>query len=130
MEINHATKTLRYSAARRPLLVIRGEEDFLLDGDRQSIGGSYEDEPLKEFTVKDFQLETGDRLYLWSDGYPDQFGGEKGKKLKQKGLINIIKSMQDKSMDEQLEISKQAFKTWIQDHEQIDDVLLLGIEID
>jgi len=130
MEINSKTRTLRYAAARRPLLIIRGKEQFLIEGDRQSIGGSYEDEPLKKFTLKEFQLEKGDRLYIWSDGYPDQFGGERGKKLKQKGLIEVLTNIQDKPMDTQHEIIKETFLTWKNGYEQIDDVLLMGIQID
>ncbi len=90
IEFNKKTRNMRYAGARRPLLIFRGNEHFILNGDRQSIGGSYEDEPLKQFSIQEFQLEKNDRMYLWSDGYPDQFGGPRAKKLKQKGLLDIL----------------------------------------
>ncbi len=129
IQMDKKSKKLWYAGARRPLLIFRGKEHFILQGDRQSIGGSYEDEPLKEFTVKEFQLQEGDRLYLWSDGYPDQFGGPNAKKLKQKGLVDIIENMQDKPMDVQYNIIRESFLTWRNGCDQIDDVLLIGIEI-
>jgi len=129
IEINHDTLELRYSAARRPLVIYRKGNFEIINGDRQSIGGSYEDEPLKEFTLKEYQLEKGDRLYLWSDGYPDQFGGPRAKKLKQKGLLEILTKMQDKPIETHHNIIRESFLTWKNGYEQVDDVLLLGIEI-
>ncbi|MFK7755589.1 MAG: two-component regulator propeller domain-containing protein [Flavobacteriales bacterium] len=130
MAINKTHRKLQYSGARRPLIIFRGDEHFILNGDRQSIGGSYEGEALKEFSLQDFQLEKGDRLYIWSDGYPDQFGGPRAKKLKQKGLMEILTKMQDKDMDTQHNIVNESFLTWKNGYEQVDDVLMIGIEIE
>jgi len=81
------------------------------------------------YTTHTFNLETGDTIYIFSDGYIDQFGGEKGKKFKAKAFRTLLLSIQDKSMEEQKEIIDDTFETWRGDLEQIDDVCIIGVRV-
>ena len=66
---------------------------------------------------------------MFTDGYPDQFGGEKGKKLYLKGFENLIKTSVNEKMDEQSIILEKFFTEWKAERNQIDDVLVMGIKI-
>ncbi len=86
-------------------------------------------EEMKEFTNNELQLQKGDTLYLFSDGYPDQFGGEKGKKFKYNPFKKLFLSIQAQSMEEQKAILNKTFEDWKDDLEQLDDVVVIGIKI-
>ena len=68
-------------------------------------------------------------LYIYSDGFPDQFGGEKGKKYLSGKFKKFLLSISDKPIDEQNTLIKAEFTNWIGDHEQIDDVCVMGVRI-
>ena len=87
------------------------------------------DRDTVSFTQQQIQLQTGDVVYTLTDGFPDQFGGEKGKKFKYKPLENLFCLIADKDVNEQREILAQAFDDWKSHHEQVDDVLIMGIKI-
>jgi len=84
---------------------------------------------LDEFTEHEIQLEKGDQLYMFSDGYADQFGGSKGKKLMNKPFKRILLENADKPMTKQKELLNNNFETWKGDIEQVDDVVVIGIKI-
>ena len=73
--------------------------------------------------------QSGNVLYLYTDGYADQFGGSKGKKFKYKQLNELLASVSNKPMDEQKNILDKTFENWRGDLEQVDDVLLIGIKL-
>lgn len=108
--------------------------DFLLielKADKQPIGKYAEEQPFNTHEVK---LEVGDVIYLYSDGYADQFGGDNltngkagGKKLKTANFKRFLLSIQDKSMEEQKELLDQKFENWRGSIEQIDDVCVIGV---
>jgi len=81
------------------------------------------------FTTHELQLEDGDQIYLFSDGYADQFGGEKGKKFKYKQLKELLLTISQKTLLEQEKILNKTFKSWKGDLEQLDDVCLVGLKI-
>jgi serine phosphatase RsbU (regulator of sigma subunit) len=83
----------------------------------------------KPFTKSTIQLKAGDTLYIFSDGYADQFGGPKGKKFKYKQLQETLLSIQDKPMLEQETVLLDAFNNWKGKLEQVDDVLVIGIRV-
>ena len=83
----------------------------------------------KPFTHHEIKLEKGDTIYIFSDGYADQFGGPKGKKFMYKPFKNLLLSIQDKNMDDQREILEQRFNEWKGDLEQVDDVCVIGVRI-
>jgi serine phosphatase RsbU (regulator of sigma subunit) len=84
---------------------------------------------MKPFSVQQIQLEKGDTIYTFSDGYADQFGGEKGKKFKLKSLKELLLSVQGKPLSEQKQIIDNMFETWKGNLEQIDDVSVIGVKI-
>jgi len=86
-------------------------------------------EKMDAFTTHEIQLEKDDMLYMFSDGFADQFGGPKGKKFKYKPFKRLLLDNANKSMIEQKEILNQAFEDWKGSLEQIDDVVVLGVKI-
>lgn len=121
------TKHMTFSGAYRPLIIYRENELQLFKTTSFSIGG--DDFMEKEFKTQEVQLQTGDIVYLFSDGFPDQFGGERGKKLYLKGFKSLIENSIDIKMSEQHLLLKRFFKDWRGENEQIDDVLVMGIKI-
>jgi serine phosphatase RsbU (regulator of sigma subunit) len=117
---------LQYAGAHNPLWIIRNGEIIETKANKQPIGQFDNPEP---YTTHGFDLEVGDSLYIFSDGYVDQFGGEKGKKFKAKAFRSLLLSIQDKTMDEQKKIINEAFETWKGELEQIDDVCVIGVRI-
>ncbi len=125
--INKQRNLLRFSGANRPLVIIRNNEVLEVDADRKSIGGAiYED---NTFSKQEIVIEKGDVIYLFSDGYVDQFGGENGKKLKSKPFKELLLSIHSLNMDVQKEKLMDAFEKWKGNLEQIDDVCVMGVKI-
>lgn len=125
--INKERNKLFFSGANRPLVIIRKNEIIDIDADRKSIGGvSYQD---NTFSKQELEIEAGDALYLFSDGYVDQFGGENGKKLKSKPFKELLLSIHSLNMNDQREKLKEAFEKWRGNLEQIDDVCVMGVRI-
>ncbi len=124
----HTNNLIQYSGARRPLILIRNKEKQEFPGDKFSIGGIDENSD-KEFTDKEFFVQKGDMLYLFSDGYADQFGGPKGKKIMQKNFTKLLCEISELSMSVQKEKLETFFENWRGDLEQVDDVSVVGIRI-
>jgi len=117
---------LEYAGANNPLWIIRKGELIETKANKQPIGLFDNPEP---YTTHTFELEQGDAIYIFSDGYVDQFGGEKGKKFKATAFRSLLLSIQDKSMEEQKTIINESFETWKGHLEQIDDVCVIGVKI-
>jgi len=83
----------------------------------------------KSFETVEINLEQGDCIYLFSDGFADQFGGPKGKKYKSKPFKNFLLSISSKSMDEQKSLLENEFETWKGDLEQTDDICIMGVKL-
>ncbi len=127
-EVDLKTFKLRVASAMRPMIIYRDGEQIYVRGSRSSVGGEYEKEQ-KIFETNEFVLSKGDKIYMFSDGYPDQFGGPLGKKFKMVRLKNMLRDIHDKPMEEQYNYIKNNFEIWKEDTEQVDDVLFMGIEI-
>jgi ligand-binding sensor domain-containing protein/serine phosphatase RsbU (regulator of sigma subunit) len=125
-EIDLETRHTRIASANRPVFIYRSGELTELRGDRSSIGGSGEYREIS-FSLTEVDFEPGDQLYLFTDGITDQFGGDKGKKLKRTGLRQALADQKDKPMAAQRSGIKQFFSSWRGHLAQIDDVLLIGI---
>jgi len=97
-----------------------------LKGDRQPIAIYTYEKPFNSYTI---QLEKGDKVYSLSDGYPDQFGGEKGKKYKSRSLKDFLLAHYKEDMSKQEDLLNQNFDAWKGDIAQIDDVILFGMDI-
>ena len=124
--IDTQTNEVKYSGAYRPLYIVNGAEFKKIDADKNPIGGSQLD-PDRKFTCHTIQLKKGDTLYMSSDGYADQFGGEKGKKFMVKRFNELLLSMQDKNMQAQANELEQTFNQWKGSYQQVDDILVIGI---
>ena len=98
-----------------------------IKGDRMPVGIHSKASTL--FTAHEIQLSRGDAIYLFSDGFPDQFGGEKMKKYGYPRLKTFLGSLQNMIMHDQLSAVSEEFDRWKGDEEQVDDVLMIGIKI-
>ena len=117
---------LQYAGAYNPLWIIRNGEIIETKANKQPIGQFENPEP---YTTHSFDLEQGDTIYIFSDGYVDQFGGEKGKKFKSKAFRELLLSIQDKTMEDQKISIDEIFETWKGASEQIDDVCVIGVRV-
>ncbi len=125
--IDMKDKVLDYAGAFNPLYLVRNGEIQIYKGDKFPIG-AFMDEELQSFTNHEIQLQKGDSIYIFSDGYADQFGGEKGKKFKYRQFQNLILEIQSKSMQEQRDILDKTITEWMGDLEQVDDILVIGAQ--
>jgi serine phosphatase RsbU (regulator of sigma subunit) len=117
---------MTYVAANNDILLVRGNELIELSADKMPVG---QGEILKSFSQHEIQLQKGDMLYLFTDGYADQFGGPKGKKFKYKQLLESLVELSTKPLQEQRKIMDETFENWKGNLEQVDDVLGIGIRI-
>ncbi len=121
------TNMLEYAAANNSFYLVRNGEVSSHAADKMPVGKSPRDH--EPFTLRALQLEKGDTVYILTDGYPDQFGGPKGKKFMYKQLERLLLANSHLSMDEQKAILHQNLVDWMGDLEQVDDVLLIGIRV-
>jgi ligand-binding sensor domain-containing protein/serine phosphatase RsbU (regulator of sigma subunit) len=128
VEVHIPTKRIRLASAKRPVYLIINDEMTVYKGSRRSIGDSYE-EQLSPYINVEYSCNKGDQIYMFSDGYPDQFGGPLGKKFMKVGVQNMISEIYDKSGIQQYKHVKKNFEDWHGDLEQIDDVLFMGIKL-
>jgi ligand-binding sensor domain-containing protein/serine phosphatase RsbU (regulator of sigma subunit) len=126
-EFNLKTNEMSFSSAMRPLLLFRNNCLEYIRGSKFSIGASLH-YVEKEFKEHHFKLNSGDCIYLFSDGFPDQFGGMHAKKLKISGFQKWISSVNSLTMkDQHIELQK-LFNNWKGIQPQIDDILIIGIK--
>jgi len=143
--INPEKSELRFAGANIPLFLVRMKEHypdtesdlhlamevadyglFKMKADRQPVGAYWEEE---DFTNRTIKLKDRDSLYLFSDGFRDQFGGKNRKRLKANRLQKLILSIQEARMELQKRLLEDAFEKWRGSNEQIDDVCVVGIRI-
>lgn len=117
---------LQYAGAHNPLWVIRDGELLETKANKQPIGQFDNPEPYTTHTI---ELQKGDSLYIFSDGYADQFGGDKGKKLKTANFKKLLLSIQKETMEKQKQLIDEAFENWKGDLDQLDDVCVIGVKI-
>ena len=120
-------KTVKFACAMNPLWVIRKNAVIEYRADKFPVGEYHGD--MKDFTLLEHKAESGDMIYIFSDGYADQFGGSAGKKFKYKQLRDILCSIATLPCDEQRNRLEESFIEWKGNHEQVDDVLVIGIRI-
>jgi len=142
---NRTTREIHFSGANNPLYIIRKKDVpeqkemesfstldngeyrlFELKGDKQPIGSHWEETPFRTTSV---MLKEHDSFYMFSDGYIDQFGGEHRKKFKSMNFKKLLLSVQKEGMDIQRQTLEQTFDQWRGPHEQIDDLVVLGIKV-
>jgi ligand-binding sensor domain-containing protein/serine phosphatase RsbU (regulator of sigma subunit) len=116
---------LEYAGAFNPLYLVRDGKIQEIHADKVSIGRSSFSTKV-EFTTQRIEIRPFDMVYLFSDGYADQFGGEMKKKFKYRSLQELILKVRDLSMEEQKSILDQTIEAWRGDVEQLDDILVIG----
>lgn len=116
---------LEFAGAINPMYLVRGGELIETKGNRFPIGRSTSIVE-KEFTNHEIRIRPGDTVYLFSDGYADQFGGKKGKKFKIAPMKKLLLDIQDKTMEEQRLLLDSTIEAWRGDIRQIDDILVIG----
>jgi len=118
---------IKFASAMRPVIIVMEGEANYIRGNRSSIGGESVNE--KFFDDQEYYLADGDSIYLFSDGLPDQFGGADGKKMKIARLKSFIEELSRLPMSEQQEGVARFYTEWKGNHEQVDDILVMGFRI-
>jgi ligand-binding sensor domain-containing protein len=126
-EFNVRTRHLRFASAMRPVILVMDGESYYIKGNRSSIGG--ESANQKFFDDQEYYLKKDDKIYLFSDGLSDQFGGPDGKKMKIARLKRIIEQVADLPMDEQRDTISKYYSDWKGNFDQVDDILLMGVRV-
>ncbi|MFC2104072.1 PAS domain S-box protein [Bacteroidota bacterium] len=120
---------LQYSGAHRPLFLLRNGELLEYKGNRKAIGGiPHRKKVEKDFINHTIKIEKGDKIFIFSDGLPDQVGGPEGRKYSPQRIRTSIVENKDLTMPQYSNLFVSDFKKWIGKNKQIDDVLLIGIE--
>ncbi len=127
--IDLKSSILSYAGANRPIWIIRKNSTNIeeIKATKTAIGGLTEDDHF--FETHTIQLEEGDTFYIFTDGYADQDGGEKGKKLMTKKFKQMLLGMQDITMKEQEADLEALFEKWRGKKDQLDDILIIGIRL-
>ncbi|OFY96904.1 MAG: hypothetical protein A3K10_14160 [Bacteroidetes bacterium RIFCSPLOWO2_12_FULL_31_6] len=124
--INFNTNTLQFSGANNPLYIIRNNELVETKPDKQPVGKHHNEKPFTNHTI---ELMKNDCIYIFSDGYADQFGGPRGKKYMYHQFKELLISINEKEMDEQKNFLANNFDKWRGDLEQVDDVCIIGVRV-
>lgn len=119
---------LHYACAKNPIYIVRAGELITLKGDKFPVGNE-SSESDKLFTSHSFQLRAGDMIYSSSDGYQDQFGGERGKKYKLSNFKKLLVRQSDLNLVEQAKNFEEIFIAWKNDYDQVDDICIFGIRV-
>lgn len=129
VSINTETCEVTVSAARRPIIITKDQEVITYSGTKRSIGDV---EPMirkRKFENAVYQLHRGDTIYMYSDGYSDQFGGADGDKMKNSKIMRFVRAIHDDDIDEQSLTIQELFTQWKGDYPQTDDVLFIGLKL-
>lgn len=125
---DRAMKKLQFSGANNPLVLIRDGELTQFRADKFPIG-AYAGSRPQIFTKNEIDLQDGDCLYMYSDGYPDQFGGPRDKKFTTKRFKQYLMDIHNEPLDVQKKLLSNTLDEWIGEGEQIDDILVIGIRV-
>lgn len=126
VKINLHSNRASWAGANNPLYLIRGHHIEEIKADKQPIGYS---EKVKPFSNHQFEFQKGDQIYLFSDGFADQFGGEKGKKFKYSNFKKLLlDSCQLAPKDQEYKL-RTTFESWKGDLEQLDDICVIGLKL-
>lgn len=118
---------LEFAGANNPIFVIRNNALITLEADKMPVGIHIGNG--RNFNRKEFKIEKSDRFYAFSDGYVDQFGGVQNKKFLRRNFADLLLKIHQKPMHEQKEILEQTVDNWRGKQEQIDDILVMGLQV-
>lgn len=125
--LNESKTKLDVAAANNPVWIIRNKEVIEIKPDKMPVGKHDKDQ--ESFTLHEMEVKSGDLIYTLTDGFPDQFGGLKGKKFMSKRLKELLLQISEEPLQKQRQILEETFVAWVGDLEQIDDVTIVGIKI-
>ena len=120
------SNTLEYAAANNSIYLVRKNELIVLPAQKMPVGYS---DIMDSFETKLVLIEPADSIYTITDGFADQFGGPKGKKFKYKQLKELLVSINNETMQSQLNVLNETFENWKGDLEQVDDVCIVGLKV-
>lgn len=125
--INPNKKILKYAGANNPLLIANQKRILELKPDKMPVSLCYK--KTKLFFTQEVELSTGDMIYMYTDGFVDQFGGKEGKKFFKRNLFKLIKEISAKDPHDQKIVFESTFYSWKSDEPQLDDVTLVGFRV-
>jgi ligand-binding sensor domain-containing protein/serine phosphatase RsbU (regulator of sigma subunit) len=125
--INFNERKVQFSGAYNSLLLVRNSEHTIFKGDKMPIGIHVGKE--KPFTNYNFKISKGDMIYLYTDGYADQFGGPEEKKFKSVSFRQLLLDIHNKPLEAQQQILDKTLEDWKGNLNQIDDILVMGIRV-
>lgn len=117
-----------FAGANNPMVMVRDKQVIKIRGDRFPIG-AFEGNKAQKFKNNDIDLIPGDCLYLFSDGYADQFGGPDNKKFMSRRFEELLLEINDMTMEQQKKALVDNLKQWMGSNEQVDDILVIGIKV-
>ena len=130
LRIDVTSQTVQWAGANNPLYVIhKSKQEEILEeikSNKQPIGYSYD---MKPFTNHELTVNKGDSLYIFSDGFADQFGGPKGKKYKYKPFKDKLEEIHQLPLSNQKQLLEEEFQNWKGSLEQVDDVCIIGVRL-
>jgi len=127
-QIDVRRNRVQYAGANRPLVILRKGEIIEYKPEKYGVGGVQIGDYLRVYTNHTIELQPNDTLYIFSDGYPDQFGEEINKRFKSHRFYQLLQDYQNKEMDHQQVLLDAELRHWRGDMEQTDDVLVIGIK--
>ena len=125
--LNYDTLELQFSGAFNPLYIIRGNELIQYKADKFPVGMFIGEK--QNFTNHSIQLQKGDSIYIFSDGYADQFGGPKGKKFMAGNFRQLLSDVSKLPIEKQKTMLNQTIEEWRGNLEQVDDILIIGVKV-
>jgi serine phosphatase RsbU (regulator of sigma subunit) len=125
--INYQTMELQYASANNPLYLIHNQELIKYKADKFPVGMDVKD--TKPFTNNLIKLQKGDTIYISSDGFADQFGGPKGRKFMVTNFRNLLLDISKSPVETQFRTLNQTLESWKGAHEQVDDILVIGLQV-
>jgi len=127
--VDYKNMKLQYAGANNPLCLIRNNEIIQVKADKFAIGGNFGN-ALPKFTNNEIDLQKGDVIYTFSDGYADQFGGHDGRKFMAKRFRELLLSISKDPIDDQAKLLENILDEWRGREEQVDDILVIGVKIE
>ncbi len=129
--INPRLKRFQFAGAKNHLYVMQGDKLKVLKANHHTVGGRpLRDDITVEFTSYDFMYDEKTSIYMMSDGYMDQFGGERDTKFNSKRFKKMLIDNRNLPMHEQKEVIQKTLKEWQGDKAQVDDILVVGVKLD
>jgi serine phosphatase RsbU (regulator of sigma subunit) len=126
--IDRENKVLEYSGASRELFIIQEDEYRAVESTKLPIGGFQKDRP-REFETLTFNLNKPTWVYIYSDGFQDQFGGPRGRKFAKSRLHKTLYSIYKHPMNKQKELLERTLEDWMGQNRQMDDIMIVGLKL-